>query len=543
VTQEKCKLTGTKMQARMQEYADEFRKVFAHFSRPDMKINIGFCNLYDTKMAVYFWLVDETEYEPKVKVRNAPHLGMPKMCALVKMRALKTSDEKIRVYDGDILYIVKWIHGCHWSKVTGHLDAREELGILFCCLPENGSNSMSGDKRIEALNEYEAAQNKKEEEEERLFELQLCEEELVDHSLGLKTVNEMEKDIIFQSYNSWAMQDDMRGEFRRGVGQDRIISKIKGELLSDEAIHIRICGATGIGKTRAVLEAVKSYGKEGLVAYCEWPWLNKTSLLTEILTSTIDQLIIILDNCSVEKHLLYHKLSKHKMAKVISISSEYGIIDGAIHFEAQSLDSQQVAQIIRGYVSPGKELNDLVSLCSGSPRIAHTIGHNLANNPHDLLKSLDTVDVWTRYVAGCYDPHCTGVQYRLTVLRLLALFKSVNLVDLTNEAFMRKITEADPLIDRARFLEIINSLRRAKILQGETTLSIIPKLLHIRLWDEFWKTHGNSFDYSEFTKGLPESMINSFCEMLDYISVSEIESIASMGKYRRLQNDTSANMD
>jgi len=533
----------SKMQARMQEYAVEFRKVFAHFSRPDMKINIGFCNLYDKKMAVYFWVVSESEYESKVKIRNAPPLGMPKMCALVKMRALKTSDEKIRVYDGDILYIVKWIHKYHWSKVTGHLDAREELGILFCCLPENGSNSMSGNKCIEALNEYET-KNKKEE-EERLFELQLCEEELIDHSLGLKTVNEMEKDVIFQSYNSWAMQDDMRGEFRRGVGQDRIISKIKGELLSDEAIHIRICGATGIGKTRVVLEAVKSYGKEGLVAYCEYPWLSKTNFWMEILTAPIDtQLIVVIDNCPKEYHCLLFKLNEMcPTTKTISIHSECDTIDDTIHFEAQPLDSQQVAQIIRGYVSPGKELNELVSLCSGSPRIAHTVGRNLANNPHDLLKSLDTVDVWTRYVAGCYDPHCIGVQYRRTVLRLLALFKQVNLIDITNEAFMRKITEADPLIDRARFLEIINSLRRAKILQGETTLSIIPKLLHIRLWDEFWKTHGNSFDYSEFTKGLPESMINSFCEMLDYISVSEIESIASMGKYRRLQNDTSANMD
>jgi len=120
----------------MQAYADEFRNVFAHFLKPGTKINIGCCNLFDFEMAVYFWLVDETEYEPKVKVRYVPFLGMPKTCALAKTRLIRTETDIIRAYTGNALYIVKGIDKSNWSSAAGHADAMEDLGRSLARLPE-----------------------------------------------------------------------------------------------------------------------------------------------------------------------------------------------------------------------------------------------------------------------------------------------------------------------------------------------------------------------------------------------------------------------
>ena len=120
----------------MQAYADGFRNVFAHFLKPGTRINIGCCNLFDFEMAVYFWLVDESEYEPKVKVRYVPFLGMPKTCALAKTRLIRTETDIIRVYTENALYIVKGIDKSNWSSAAGHTDAMEDLGRLLARLPE-----------------------------------------------------------------------------------------------------------------------------------------------------------------------------------------------------------------------------------------------------------------------------------------------------------------------------------------------------------------------------------------------------------------------
>ena len=120
----------------IQEYADSFRKIFAYFLAPSKRINIGCCNLFDFEMAVYFWVVSESEYESKVKIRNAPPLGMPKMCPLAKTRLARTETDIIRVYTENALFIVKGIDRGNWSSAAGHTDAMEELGELLARLPE-----------------------------------------------------------------------------------------------------------------------------------------------------------------------------------------------------------------------------------------------------------------------------------------------------------------------------------------------------------------------------------------------------------------------
>ena len=120
----------------MQAYADKFREVFAHFLKPGTKINIGCCNLFDFEMAVYFWLVDEAGYKPKVKARYVPLLGVPKMCVLAKTRLIKTETDRIRVYTESALFIVKRLDKSNWSSAAGHTDAKEELGELLARLPE-----------------------------------------------------------------------------------------------------------------------------------------------------------------------------------------------------------------------------------------------------------------------------------------------------------------------------------------------------------------------------------------------------------------------
>ena len=62
------------------------------------------------------------------------------------------------------------------------------------------------------------------------------------------------------------------------------------------------------------------------------------------------------------------------------------------------------------------------------------------------------------------------------------------------------------------------------MLQGEFTLYITPKALHIKLWTEWWRVHGNSFNLEEFIQDLPPKLVEWFYEMFVYAAESEAAS-------------------
>jgi hypothetical protein len=156
-----------------------------------------------------------------------------------------------------------------------------------------------------------------------------------------------------------------------------------------------------------------------------------------------------------------------------------------IYISVPSLDASQISSIIQGYGIPKDQADRWSEFCSGSPRVAHVIGQNLKNNRQDIFRSPDTVNIWDRYIVGSDDAASSQVQQRWLVLRHLALFKRFGYgraVVTEAQAIAAKIRQADPQITWPRFQEIIQTLRARRILQGEHSLYVTPKLLQIKLW-------------------------------------------------------------
>ena len=160
--------------------------------------------------------------------------------------------------------------------------------------------------------------------------------------------------------------------------------------------------------------------------------------------------------------------------------------------------------------------------------MAHVIGWNLVNYPESLLTPLSTVNIWERYIVSIDDPSSEKTEQRRRVLRYIALFKQFGFeVPLGDEAqdIAKKIEEADPQITWTIFQEIIDNLKKRKILQGDFTFSITPKALHIKLWTEWWDIYGRGFNLTEFTQGLTEKkLVEWFYEMFQYANESGIAS-------------------
>jgi len=338
--------------------------------------------------------------------------------------------------------------------------------------------------------------------------------------------------LQFQTHQSWAQDAEMRREFKAGQAQRDFISNMQSELRKDiEAVHIRVLGKPDIGKTRLVLEATRAEDLQPLVIYCDAASKFRDSdLMNEILRDDNKfNLILIIDECdSDSRSYIWNKLKyKGPRIKLISIYNELDETSGNINYlNAPPLENEQISSIIQEYGNPKDQVDRWVEFCrcspnSGSPMVAHVFGQNLKNNPDDLFRPPDTVNVWDRYLAGGDDPNI--FQERKLILQYVALFKRFGYrKPFINEAqaIAKMIERANPQITWSRFQEIIQDLKH-KILHGDNTLHITPKALHIKLWIDWWDNYGRGFSLDEFLKDLPKSLHEWFFEMFKYASSSK----------------------
>ena len=336
----------------------------------------------------------------------------------------------------------------------------------------------------------------------------------------------------FRTHQSWSLNADMRLEFVPGQAQEDLISQIRDDLRrNDDTVHVRVLGEPGIGKTRLVLEATRADDLAPLVAYyCTADRFRNSVLMNELLRCDNQfAAILVIDECdSGSSFDIWNKLI-HRGAriKLVTISNDYETKTGGITYhDTPPLGKEQIRQIIQGQNAriPDFQADRWAELCSGSPRVAHVIRGNLVNNPDDVLKPPGTVDIWGRYVAGSDNPASQEVEQRRLVLRHLALLKRFGFErSVVNEAqaIAKKVEMADPQITWARFLRIVDTLRKRKILQGEFTLYITPKALHIKLWTEWWEIYGRLFNLEEFTQDLTPKLVEWFYEMFQYAAESD----------------------
>ena len=336
---------------------------------------------------------------------------------------------------------------------------------------------------------------------------------------------------FFQTHQSWSKDATMRVSFVSGKSQDDHISDIQETLRQhDKAVHVRVLGEPGIGKTKLVLEATKGEDLAPLVIYCTASQFRDSVLMNEILRDDNGfSAILVIDECNRDSRSdIWNKLRyRDSRIKLITIYSDYEEkSDDINYYDAPPLDNEQICSIIQNYISRSDAAADRwAELCSGSPRVAHVIGKNLANHPEDLLKPPGTVDIWERYIVAGDDPNSEQTKQQRLVLQHLSLFKRFGYerpVDSEAQAIANKVKMADNGITEYKFRAIIHQLRERKILQGDYTLYITPKALHIKLWTQWWEIHRSTFKLETFIQDLEPELIECFYDMFVYAAESEV---------------------
>ena len=338
----------------------------------------------------------------------------------------------------------------------------------------------------------------------------------------------------FQTHESLSLDHEMRRPFVPGAEHNSQIEFIRTELKrTDIPVHIHVFGEPGIGKTRLVLEATRAAEIKPLVIYSDDAGnLLGSSLLNEILLENNKWFaVLIVDECNDQNRAcLWNKLrSRSPRIKLVSIYNESSKGSDLTYIESPQLTEEEIKKIIQEYGVPEFEAGRFARLCVSSPRLAHAVGENLKNNPDEILKSPSTVELWDRFVAGGDPPDSQRVNERRRVLQYIALFKRFGYgPPLTGEAkaISKIIEDSYPEIGWAKFQQIVSELRERKLLQGTATLYISPKLLHIKLWSDWWNIYGINFDLDDFLEKLPPQtkLRDWFFEMFEYAQESQAAS-------------------
>ena len=334
-------------------------------------------------------------------------------------------------------------------------------------------------------------------------------------------------DMRFQLHQSWSKNADMQGVFERSEVQNKLISELQTILRGNDQITLcHVMGEPGIGKTRSVFEATSAADLSPLVIYCgDAGKFRDSNLMNELLRGNFSA-ILVLDECDLDDRLyIWNRFEIHSSnLKLITVYSDFiSSSRNTILVEIPLLDQSQISNIIQRYGIVKDQADHWADLCDCSPRVAHVIGLNLKNNPDDPLRSLD--NVWDRYIIGGDERNSDEVRKRTFVLRYLALFKRFGFgrpINAEADTILNIIKRASSQVDQVTFEEIIETLKTRKILQGGHTLYITPKALHIKLWTDWWKIHGRSFQFDEFLKDLSSTpqLLQWFFEMFRYAAHS-----------------------
>lgn len=324
---------------------------------------------------------------------------------------------------------------------------------------------------------------------------------------------------------TWERLGDMRKEVYFGPAQEKAVSAVRDSVLNSR-MPIRVIGDPGVGKTRLVMEALRVEKLASTVVYAPKPSDIPVGFLRELSRlGSRYHCVLVIDECPKD-------IFRDIWNQLESVSDRVcfiGIYNAAENsdpdfniLDVPPLATPDVVKIIATYDVPEDRALWVARLCGGSPRVAHIIGAQIKTSGSINIMSHE--DVWQRYVASRDEVGGELYTKRLRVLEWLSLFARFGYIAPFAEEgnqVVRKIKQATGMSE-CEIREIISDLCDRKILQGDRTLYITPKLLHLWLWANWWKKQGSAFVWSDFMsvdgsgEQFRDALVSWFVDMLQY---------------------------
>lgn len=292
--------------------------------------------------------------------------------------------------------------------------------------------------------------------------------------------------------------------------------------------HLRILAEPGVGKTKAVLEFCKEYDFNTL--YVETAEKFEDSKLYSFLKKNKDvSITLIIDECNLSNAGTFYGRLKNTIPRLKLITIYNDFKQNTSDSETQviilpKLSNEDFSNILVSEYNIEKSLaSHIASFCEGYPRIAHYIGKNFIAN-QEVLDNLD--DILKSLIIG-NETDQDNIKNIICVMQYFSIFKKFGFSESFEEEkniVLNLIKYELPNLTSINLENIVNDLKRRKILQQEHTLYISPKILHIWLYGNFWKNSSRKKLIFDSIKNFPPSLRKWFGEMFEYAKNAQISS-------------------
>jgi hypothetical protein len=294
--------------------------------------------------------------------------------------------------------------------------------------------------------------------------------------------------------------------------------------------HIRVIGEAGCGKTRLVYEALSEKDIAPLVVYCEDgdQILQSGTVEALRLLAVHMPMVLVVDECdsSARSGIQQRMRGASKDLTLISIHNEENIQDKTEPelrlIDAPKLSDVQIEKILSQYEVPADQAKAVAPLCDGSPRVAHIVGASMrAEKGAATLVTPATMQlIWERYVAGREGKDHPNFRVRALVITCVALFKKFGWDGAYKKEgtliWEKLVHPIEPGFSYDAFRSEVEYFRSRRLLQGKSTLYISPRLLHIKLWCDWWDKYADLTDVLDLLNSLSEQLRTWMQEMFVY---------------------------
>jgi len=277
----------------------------------------------------------------------------------------------------------------------------------------------------------------------------------------------------------------------------KLIELVHDFIYRANAADLHIEAVSGIGKTRAVLEAIRNQDFEPLVAYV--PAVDDlTPALFGQLQTQKRRTILVIDECDAKQHrVLAEQLPARAPIKLITIGEPTGHASAVEPIAVGPIEGDSLREILRASVPAlgSQHARFVVDAAAGNIELALLLARGIVRQPTGSASDLITRDVITTYVTQALPD-----DERLFACCVLALFPHVGYNDapqaelkVIGDAFgfsvvqlkaaARHLTDSGLLRPRGRYrsvtphpLAIHLAARAWEHFQDEITTRLLPTL-------------------------------------------------------------------
>ncbi|KJG05897.1 hypothetical protein UB33_11055 [Photobacterium angustum] len=289
--------------------------------------------------------------------------------------------------------------------------------------------------------------------------------------------------------------------------------------LNLERAVIRLTGASGLGKTRLLLEAidVSTSIDDSCVLIFNAPGYEK--IIKESIRAMVEDRVhglVVIENCNIDlhNHLVKEVNKTDCLLKLVTVGYSDEQVDESIHIQLSPLSDEAIKQVLSPILvgMDSSDVDRVARFAQGYPLMATLIAVQYQKEGR-LLGSIESSSVVRKLIDG--DGGITDVEKGM--LSACSLFDVFGTAEGTAGEEAKYIAEDVAGSDLKTFDRVLRTFTSRQIINRAGRYArLVPKPLALTLASEWWEEA--SYDrQKQLIDSLPDSLMQSFCIQASYL--------------------------